>query len=156
MKNNFYWINKIAWNCKTVELKTNCSNGGSYLWEEMWLLCASIWVEWLQWGSRGLFNITHEFQNGLFSTIFYLIAIKFDVQSLRLYIVQSFCNEITSGDHNALHCLHQHMGPSAIHNTTIVDYCQGYAVNMEMPYERGRIEDINNFQCKYPNLVLPC
>ena len=41
VNSNFDWINEIGWNCKTVELKTTCSNGGSYLWEEMWLLCAS-------------------------------------------------------------------------------------------------------------------
>jgi hypothetical protein len=49
--------------------------------------------------------------DSLFEAIFYLIATDFDVQSLRLYIVQSFCNAMKSGDQNALHCLHEYLGP---------------------------------------------
>jgi hypothetical protein len=78
--------------------------------------------------------------DSLFREIFYLIAIDFDVQSLRLYIVQSFCNAMKSSDQNALHCLHEYLGPGAIHNTTIIVNWQEYLVNMAMPYEKGKIE----------------
>jgi hypothetical protein len=78
--------------------------------------------------------------DSLFREIFYLIAIDFDVQSLRLYIVQSFCNAMKSGDHNALHCLHEYLRPGPIDNTTTIVNWKEYLVNMEMPYEKGKIE----------------
>jgi hypothetical protein len=47
---------------------------------------------------------------------------------------------MTSGEHNALHCLHRYLGPSVIHNTTIIENWEEYLVNMEIPYENGKIE----------------
>jgi hypothetical protein len=78
--------------------------------------------------------------DSLFKALCYLIAIKFDEKSLRLYIVKFFCNAMKSGDHNALHCLHEYLRPGLVGNTTIANW-QKYLVNMEMPYEKGNIED---------------
>jgi len=47
--------------------------------------------------------------DNLFSAICYLVATNFDVHSLRLYVVQYFCNAIMSGDQNTFHCLQQHL-----------------------------------------------
>jgi len=79
-------------------------------------------------------------RDNLFETICYLVATYFNVQSLRVYIVQFFYNEITSGDHIALHCLNQHLILDVIHNMTITDSWQACLVNMVMPYKKGKIE----------------
>jgi hypothetical protein len=65
------------------------------------------------------------FGGSLFKEICYLIDTKLDVQSLIIYILQSFCNEITNGDHNALHFLRQYLGSSVIHNTTMIGNING-------------------------------
>jgi hypothetical protein len=83
---------------------------------------------------------TSNCNNSLFQEICYLIAIDFNLQSLRLYIVQSFCNAIMSGDQNTLLCLHQYPGPGVIHNKTMFVNSKEYLENMAMPYERGKIE----------------
>jgi len=85
--------------------------------------------------------VSNEFscRDSLFETICYLVATNFNVQSLRLYIVQSFCNAITSGDHIALHFLNQHLMPDVIFNMTIINSWQAYLVNMVM-HKKGKIE----------------
>jgi hypothetical protein len=45
-----------------------------------------------------------------------------------------------SGDQNALHCLHEYLTPGLVGNTTTIANWQKYLVNMEMPYEKGKIE----------------
>jgi hypothetical protein len=108
-------------------------------------MCKDLEYHWCNMHKMHCYGLSKAITNtsncgdSLFGAICYLIKTNFDVQSLRLYIMQSFCNAVTSGDHNALHCLRQHLGPGAIHNTTMIGDWKGYIVNMEMPYERGRI-----------------
>jgi hypothetical protein len=91
-------------------------------------------------GLRRAITNTSSCGDSLFVAICYLIATDFNVQSLRLYIVQSFCNAITSSDPNAFHCLHQHLSCNVIHNSEIIDNWQEYLVKMAMPYHKGKIE----------------
>jgi hypothetical protein len=78
--------------------------------------------------------------DSLFTALFYLIVTEFDVHSLRLYIVQSFCNAIIGGNQKALCCLHQHLTPGLIQNMPEVGSWKVYLINMSMPYEKGNIE----------------
>jgi hypothetical protein len=78
--------------------------------------------------------------DSLFVAICYLIATDFNVQSLRLYIVQSFCNAIKSSDPNAFHCLHRHLSCNSIHSSEMANDWQEYLVKMAMPYHKGKIE----------------
>jgi hypothetical protein len=91
-------------------------------------------------GLRRAITNTSSCGDSLFVAICYLIATDFNVQSLRLYIVQSFCNAITSNSPNALHCLHQHLPCNVIHNSEIINNWQEYLVKMAMPYHKGKIE----------------
>jgi hypothetical protein len=78
--------------------------------------------------------------DSLFNAIFYLVATKFDVHSLRLYIVQSFCNAIISGNQKAFDCLHQHLPTDLIQSMSTLGSWQQYLIHMAMPYEKGNIE----------------
>jgi hypothetical protein len=78
--------------------------------------------------------------DSLFNAIFYLVAIEFDVQSLRLYTVQSFCNAIIGSSQQAFSCLHQHLLPYLLESMSTIGSWQQYLVNMEFPYEKGNVE----------------
>jgi hypothetical protein len=78
--------------------------------------------------------------DSLFNAIFYLVATEFDVQSLRLYTVQSFCNAIIGGNQQAFNCLHQHLLPYLLESMSTIGSWQQYLVNMALPYEKGNVE----------------
>jgi hypothetical protein len=75
-----------------------------------------------------------------FTTLCYSVETKFDVQSLRLHIVHSFCNALIGGNHNAFRCLHQHLTLDVIQSVRVVGNWKTYLINMSMPYENGNIE----------------
>jgi hypothetical protein len=79
--------------------------------------------------------------DSLFNAICCLVATEFDVQSLRLYIVQSFCNAIIGGSQQAFSCLYQHLSPYLLENMSAIGSWQEYLVNMALPYEKGNVED---------------
>jgi hypothetical protein len=83
---------------------------------------------------------TYTCGDSLFKAIFYLIAKEFDVHSLHLYTVQSFCNAIIGGSQHGFNYLHQHLLPYLIESMTTIGCWQQYLVNMAMPYEKGNIE----------------
>ena len=58
--------------------------------------------------------------NSMFSAICHLIAPEFDEQSLRLYIVQSFCNALMGRNEDALHCLEKHLTNETIQSQTML------------------------------------
>jgi exonuclease III len=91
-------------------------------------------------GLRRAITNTSSCGDSLFVAICYLIATDFNVQSLRLYIVQSFCNAIKSSDPNAFHCLHRHLSCNSIHSSEMTNDWQEYLVKMAMPYHKGKIE----------------
>lgn len=78
--------------------------------------------------------------NSMFSAIFHLIAPEFDEKSLRLYVVQYFCNALMGRDENALHFLEKHLTSETIQSQTMVAGWQQYLINMAMPYEKGAIQ----------------
>jgi hypothetical protein len=78
--------------------------------------------------------------DSLFNAIFYLVATEFDVQSLWIYTVQSFCNAIIGGNQQAFSCLHQHLSPYLLENMPTIGSWQEYLVNMALPYEKGNVE----------------
>ena len=53
--------------------------------------------------------------DNLFNSICHLIETEFTVQSLRLYIAQSFRNAIMAGNKFAMHCLREHLSTDVIH-----------------------------------------
>jgi hypothetical protein len=69
-----------------------------------------------------------------------LVATEFDVQSLRLYTVQSFCNAIIGGNQQAFSLLHQHLSPYLLENMSTIGSWKEYLVNMALPYEKGNVE----------------
>jgi hypothetical protein len=85
-------------------------------------------------------TITSTRGDSLFNAICYLIATEFDVHSIHLYTVQSFCNAIIGGSQQAFNCLHQHLLPYLIESMSIIGSWQQYLVNMAMPYEKGNVE----------------
>jgi len=78
--------------------------------------------------------------DSLFNAICYLVAAEFDVQSLWLYTVQSFCNAIIGDNQQAFRCLHQHLFPYLLENMPAIGSWQEYLVNMALPYEKGNVE----------------
>ena len=78
--------------------------------------------------------------DSLFNAICCLVLAKFDVQSLGLYTVQSFCNGIIGGSEQAFRCLHQHLCPYLVENMLVVGSWQEYLVNTTLPYEEGNME----------------
>jgi hypothetical protein len=78
--------------------------------------------------------------DSLFNVIFYLVATEFDVQSLQLCTVQSFCNAIIGGNQHDFNCLHQHLSPYLLENVLAIASWQEYLVNMVLPYEKGNVE----------------
>jgi hypothetical protein len=76
----------------------------------------------------------------IFSTICRLIAIEFDVQSLRLYIVQTFCNAIIGNHKDALDYLKTYIIEYAMQDQPMVGNWKAYMINMSMPYEKGKVE----------------
>jgi hypothetical protein len=85
-------------------------------------------------------NVVSTCGDSLFNAICCLVAAEFDVQSLRLYTVQSFCNVIIGGNQQAFMCLHQHLCPYLVENMSSVGSWQEYLVNMALPYEKGNME----------------
>jgi hypothetical protein len=85
-------------------------------------------------------NVVSNCGDSLFNAICCLVAAEFDVQSLRLYTVQSFCNAIVGGNQQAFRCLHQHLLPYLLENMPTVGTWQEYLVNMVLPYEKGNVE----------------
>jgi hypothetical protein len=111
------------------------------------LMCKNLECHWnsmmhkmLTHGLRRAITNTSSCGDSLFVAICYLIAKDFNVQSLRLYIVQSFCNAITSNAPNALHFLHRHLPCNVIHHSEITNSWQEYLVKIAMPYHKGKIE----------------
>jgi hypothetical protein len=85
-------------------------------------------------------NVVSSCGDSLFNTICCLVAAEFDVQSLRLYTIQSFCNAIISDNQQTCSCLHQHLSPYLLENMSIIGSWQEYLVNMALPYEKGNVE----------------
>jgi hypothetical protein len=85
-------------------------------------------------------NVVSSCGDSLFNAICCLVAVEFDVQSLWLYTVQSFCNAIIGGNQQAFRCLHQHLCPYLLENMSAVGSWQEYLVNMALPYEKGNVE----------------
>ena len=85
-------------------------------------------------------NVVSSCGDSLFNAICYLVATEFDVQSLRLYTIHSFCNAIIGGNQQAFRCLHQHLCPYLVENMSAVGSWQEYLVNMALPYEKGCME----------------
>jgi hypothetical protein len=85
-------------------------------------------------------NVVSSCGDSLFNAICCLVAAEFDVQSLRLYVVQSFCNAIIGGSQQAFRFLHQHLCPYLVENMSAVGSWQEYLVNMALPYEKGNME----------------
>jgi hypothetical protein len=122
-----------------------CNLGGSDIY--LSLTCKDLQSHWKRImhhiHSHGLHiatTITSTCGDSLFNAIFYLIATEFDVHSLCLYTVQSFCNAIIGGSQQAFNCLHQHLLPYLIESMPTIGSWQQYLVNMAMPYEKGNIE----------------
>lgn len=78
--------------------------------------------------------------DSLFSTICHLIATKFDVQTLRLYIVETFCNAIISKHKDALDCWKIYLTDNVVQDQPMVGNWQAYVINMAMSYEKGKVE----------------
>jgi hypothetical protein len=85
-------------------------------------------------------TIAYSCGDSLFNAICYLVAIEFDVQSLRLYTVQSFCNVIIGGNQQDFSCLHQHLSPYLLECMSTIGSWQQYLVSMELSYEKGNVE----------------
>jgi hypothetical protein len=45
-----------------------------------------------------------------------------------------------SGDHNALHCVHEYLIPGLVGNTLVIAIWKKYLVNMAKSYEKRKIE----------------
>jgi hypothetical protein len=88
----------------------------------------------------------------MFNTLCYLVAIEFDVQSLRLYIFLSILNALIGGNHNAFHCLHQYLAHNVIQSVPVVGNWKAYLINMSKPYQKGNIEGGTIFFAVDPNL----
>ena len=58
--------------------------------------------------------------DSLLNAICCLVVVEFDVQSLQLYTVQSFCNAIIGGNQQDFRCLHQHLRPYLVENMPVV------------------------------------
>jgi hypothetical protein len=54
--------------------------------------------------------------DSLFNEICCLVEAEFDVQSLQIYTVKSFCNEIIGDNQQAFSFLHQHLSPYLLEN----------------------------------------
>jgi len=80
-------------------------------------------------------NVVSSYGDSLFNAIYCLVAAEFDVQSLQIYTVQSFCNAIIGGSQQAFSCLHQYLSPYLLENMSIIGSWQEYLVNMALPYE---------------------
>ena len=78
--------------------------------------------------------------DSMFNAICRLVPAEFDVHSLKIYTIQSFCNEIIGGIQQAFRCLHQHLWPYLLENMPTVGSWQKYLVNMVLPYEKGNVE----------------
>jgi hypothetical protein len=65
-------------------------------------------------------NVVSSCGDSLFNAIFYLVAAEFDVQSLRIYTIQSFCNAIIGSNEQDFRCLHQHLCPYLVENMLAV------------------------------------
>ena len=76
----------------------------------------------------------------LFNAIFYLVETKFDVHSLWIYIVQSFCNAIIGNNQQDFRYFHEHLSPYLLENMPTIASWQEYLVNMALPYEKGNVE----------------
>jgi hypothetical protein len=76
----------------------------------------------------------------MFNAICYLEETKFDVKSLWLYTVQSFCNAIIGDNQHAFSFLHQHLSPYLLENMSTIGSWKEYLVNMALPYEKGNVE----------------
>jgi hypothetical protein len=85
-------------------------------------------------------NVVSSCGDSLFNAICCLVAAEFDVQSLHLYTVHSFCNGIIGGNEHSFRCLHQHLYPYLVENMSAVGSWQEYLVKMVLPYEEGNME----------------
>jgi hypothetical protein len=78
--------------------------------------------------------------DSLFNAICYLVVAEFDVQSLRLYTGQSFCNAILGSSQQVFNCFHKHLSPYLLEYILAIASWQEYLVNMALPYEKGNVE----------------
>jgi hypothetical protein len=85
-------------------------------------------------------TVASNYGDSMFNKICYLVATYFDVQSLWLYIVQSFCNAIIGGSQQDFTCLHQHLSPYLLENMLTIGSWKQYLVNMALPYEKRNVE----------------
>jgi hypothetical protein len=65
-------------------------------------------------------NVVSSCGDSLFNAICCLVVAEFDVQSLQLYTIQSFCNAIIGCNQQAFRCLHQHLWPYLLENMPTV------------------------------------
>jgi hypothetical protein len=78
--------------------------------------------------------------DSLFNAIFCLLEEEFDVQSLWLYTIHSFCDAIIGGNQHAFSFFHQHLSPHLLENMPSIASWQEYLVNMALTYEKGNVE----------------
>ena len=70
-----------------------------------------------------------------------MIAPGFDVESLRIYTIQSFFNSIMCNAQDALHCLQKYLLNDVIKKgKKRVANWKAYFINMAMSYEKGGVE----------------
>jgi hypothetical protein len=111
------------------------------------LICKDLELQWKQimhridcHGLQLATTVVSSYGDSLFNAICCLVAVEFNVQSLRLYTVQSFCNAIIGGNQQDFRCLHEHLSPYLLQNMPAIGSWQEYLVNMALPYEKGNVE----------------
>jgi hypothetical protein len=122
-----------------------CNVEGAHIY--LSLICKDLESQW-KWimhhidchGLQLATNVVSSYGDSLFNAICYLVAAGFNVQSLQIYTVHSFCNAIIGGNQQAFRCLHQHLSPYLLENMLAIGIWQEYLVNMALPYEKGNVE----------------
>jgi hypothetical protein len=122
-----------------------CNTEGPCIY--LFVICKYLQSQWKQildgidyYGLQLAKNGVSSCGDSLFNAICCFVAVDFDVQSLHLYTVQSFCNGIIGGSEQDFRCLHHHLCPYLMENMPVVGSWQEYLVNMALPYEEGNME----------------